>query len=448
MPKHQKSSLLRNFNLYLDEAIAFGKGVHLYTKNNKKYLDTTGGLTGTNILGWGNKSVERSIIRQLRKIPSIDYKYFLDDNRELLAKLLLSLSQNKLDKVFFVGGSGGEACEAAMKMSYQYNLAIGRSKKKWFISRRQSYHGSTSDSMALGDRPNLKIYKNFSPKFRAKINEHNVYRQKRKDETEQEYTLRSVKELEEKILEIGPENICGFIAETMMGGLVGDVPPTKNYWKNIRKICNKYKILLILDEVWCGTGTTGKSFCVDWDSITPDIIFLGKTLAAGYSPVSALVTKSQIGEAIKKKFGAIQFSTTHQGHSLGVAASLGVQNIIQNKFFLKEVQSKGDYFRKIIGNELKNNKFFKNIRGRGMRNSVEYNCDNNHLFGCALTEYAKNHHNLLLSAKWHRVCFSQAINISWKDLDEVIEKFLITFKENSSNWNKIKLKKFKLRNYY
>ena len=106
-----------------------------------------------------------------------------------------------------------------------------------------------------------------------------------------------------------------------------------------------------------------------------------------------------------------------------------MQKIIQNEIFLKEVQKKGDYFRKTISQELKNYDFFKNIRGRGMRNSVEYNCDNNHLFGCALTELAKNELNLLISAKWHRVCFSQAINISWKDLDKVLDKFIFAFKK-------------------
>ena len=76
-----------------------------------------------------------------------------------------------------------------------------------------------------------------------------------------------------------------------MGGLVGDVPPTKNYWKKIRRVCDKNKIHLILDEVWCGTGTSGKIYCIDWDGITPDFLFLGKTLGAGYAPVSAFLTK-------------------------------------------------------------------------------------------------------------------------------------------------------------
>ena len=444
----RKKNLIRNFDLLLDEAIVKGHGIYLFTKNKKKYIDSTSGITGANILGWGNKEIESQMIRQLKKIPFIDYKYFVDENRERLAKLILSKAENNLDGVFFVGGAGSEACEASMKLSYQYHYAKGKKEKKWIISRKQSYHGSGSDAMSLGDRKNLKIFKNFFPKFRAKINEHNIYRHRRDNESHEEYAERSAQELESKILQIGPKKVCAFVAETIMGGLVGDVPPAKNYWKKVRKICDKYDVHLILDEVWCGTGTTGKSFCIDYDGITPDFLFIGKTLAAGYSPVSAVITKRKITDYINTKLGAIQISTTHQGHSLGISAALGVQKIIQNEKFLNKVRKNGEYFRKTVYSELQGNSFFKNIRGRGLRNSLEYNCNNNHLFGQTLTDIAKNKFNLILSAKWHRVTFSQAINISTKDLDIIIDKFLSSYKYTQNNWSKLKKKERKLRNYY
>ena len=161
-------------------------------------MDSTSGLTGTAILGWSNPSVNYAINKQLKKIPLVDYKYFLDSNREKLSRLLLSKAEHKLNRVFFVGGSGGEACEAAMKLSYQYHCAIGREGKKWFISRKQSYHGSGSDAISLGDRPNLNFYKPFFPRFRSKINEHNIYRIKKNKETVHEYETRSINELEKK----------------------------------------------------------------------------------------------------------------------------------------------------------------------------------------------------------------------------------------------------------
>ena len=119
-----------------------------------------------------------------------------------------------------------------------------------------------------------------------------------------------------------------------MGGLVGDVPPVKNYWKYIRKNLYKYNVHLILDECYCGLGASGKIYCCDYDKVTPDFIFVAKTLTAGHIPLSAVITKKKFREKIIAKFGRVLHSTTFQGHSLGIAAGLSAQKIIhKNKFF-------------------------------------------------------------------------------------------------------------------
>ena len=244
----------------IQSPISYGKGVYLYTKNKKKYLDSTGGMTGSISLGWDNKFIQNEIIKQLKKIAHIDYKSFKDENINKLKKLILNNKSNLLDDIFFSGQSGAEANEGAMKLSYQLHQASGEKNKKWFISRYQSFHGSSSDTVSIGDKKNLYLFKKFSPKFRSKVSEHNIFRHKNKNETDDEYTERCIYDLEKKILKIGSENICAFVAETVMGGLVGDVPPTKKYWKKIRSLCNKYNIHIICDEIWCGAGTTGKIF--------------------------------------------------------------------------------------------------------------------------------------------------------------------------------------------
>ena len=105
---------------------------------------------------------------------------------------------------------------------------------------------------------------------------------RRKSETMEEYAKRSAKELEKEILKIGPKNVSGFVGETIMGSLVGDVPPAKNYWRYIRNICNKYDVHLIIDECYCGTGTSGKYLCIDYDQISPDFLFISK-VGLGFS---------------------------------------------------------------------------------------------------------------------------------------------------------------------
>ena len=431
------SKLLRTFpDFYVPPVVERGEGIYIYFKNGRKYLDMTGGFTAHAILGWSQPTVVDAISVQAGKIAHIDYKAFSDENRDKLAELLLSRAQHNLDRVYFVGGSGGEACEAAMKLSYQAHYDSGKKGKNWFISREQSYHGSSTDALAVGDRPNLYFLNSLLPENRAKIPEHNIYRHKKDHETLDDYARRSAKHLEDKILEIGPEKVCAFIGETIMGGLVGDVPPAPNYWSYIREVCDTYDVHLILDEVWCGTGTSGKIYCVDWDQITPDFIFMGKTLGAGFAPLSALVTSSRIEEKIRQGQGQIQHSTTHQGHSLSVAAALAVQQIIHNDQFLNTVNMSGEYFREALISELEDHPFYANVRGRGLRNSIEYHCEEQHLFGNALAQRMKDDHRILISGKWHRVCFSPALTITKEQLDIVIDAFVGTFKDVASKWDK------------
>lgn len=320
------SKLFRVFpNDEISPFVDHANGSYIYTKNQKRILDLTAGGTSYSILGWNNQEINNAIIKQLSNFGHIDYKIWSDENTYELAELLLSKSEHKLDRVYFSGNSGAEACEAAMKMSYQAHFDSGKKEKKWFISREQSYHGSTSDALALGERPNLEFYAPMLSPYRARIPMHHPLYLKKDNETLDEYAKRSAKELEDKILEIGPELVCGFVGETIMGGLVGDVPPAPNYWRYIREVCDRYDIHLILDEVYCGTGTSGKVYCCDFDKITPDFIFIGKTLAAGYGALSAVITSSKIEDLIKNGQGRLQHTTTHQAHSLGVAAALAVQ---------------------------------------------------------------------------------------------------------------------------
>lgn len=443
------SHLLYTFpNEPIPEAISYGNGYELFLENGEKYLDITSGFSGHAIIGWGNKDVINSITKQLQKIGHIDYKMFSDPNREEFADLLINQCDNKLSRVFFSGGSGAEGCEAAIHLSYQAHVETGNPEKNWYISREESYHGATTEAMALGHRPNLAFFHPLFPKNRSKISEHNKFRGKNINESDELYENRCALELENEILRIGPSKVAGFVAETIMGGLVGDVPPTKNYWKLIRKICNKYNVHLILDEVWSGTGTSGKFYCFDWDDITPDFVFLGKTLAAGYAPLSAILTTENIYDIIKSGSGRVENSTTFQGHSASVAAGLAVQKIITNKDFLNNVIKKGELVRNILNTNLSDNFFFKNVRGRGLRNSLEYECSEKHKFGMTLAKVMKDKHKILISGKWHRMSFSPSLTISENDIHKVLELFCYEFRNLSAMWESLDKNDINVRNLF
>ena len=429
-----KSKLLRVFpNQKKPETIIKGKDCYLYTKN-KKFLDMTGGSTSYAILGWSHPLVNKALKNQLKKFSHIDYKAWSDVNLEKLSNVLCKNKKHNLDRVYFSGNSGAEACEAALRMSYQIHYDLGKHSKKWFISRTQSYHGSTADALALGERPNLEFYRKGLSKFRSRIEMHHPIYLRKNGETVDQYAKRSANLLEQRILEIGPENVAGFVGETIMGGLVGDVPPAKNYWKYIRKICDKYDVHLLLDEIYCGTGSSGKMYCCDWDDVSPDFIFIGKTLAAGYGALSAVITSRKFESIIKKYQGRLQHTTTYQGHSLSAAAALAVQKIVNQKKFLNHVNFLGNHMRNILISELKNHEFYFDVRGRGLRFSFEYDCFQKDLFSEKLGEIMKNKYSILISSKFHRVCFTPPLILSKKQSEFVLETYIKEFKNLSSTW--------------
>ena len=366
------------------ETIAYAKGNILTTDNGTNIYDYTCGVTGHSIIGWGVEHISDAAVAQLQKFGHIDYKTFRDPNREVLANRLSSVSSTSLPYTFFVGGSGGEACEACIKLSYQSHINNGQEQRTTYLSRHQAYHGISSDNLSLGDRPNLQLYSPFFPANRFKIPEHNFYRHAFQGETLEEYGARSCLEFEAQLQDIGPQSVGGLILETVMGGLVGDVPPAPNYLSGISAVCQRHGIHLILDEVWCGNGVSGNYFCYDWFNVVPDFVFFGKTLAAGYSPISALMTSAQIYESLLKHDGRIQFSTTFQGHSLCSAIALSVFDYVHNNNLVERASFLESHIKQTLSSSLSSSRYLSNIRGKGIRISLENKAPEQHLFSIEL----------------------------------------------------------------
>ncbi len=416
---------------YIDHA----QGVYLFKKNGQKLLDMTAGSTSHAVLGWSHPVVLAAMREQMERICHIDYKIWSDENRDRLADLMLSRAEHGLNRVYFAGGSGSEACEAALKISYQVHHDSGKKSKSHYISRLQSYHGSTSGALSVSDRPNFDFLKPVLPQNVSKIPQHHPLYLKREDESLDDYAKRSAKELEDKILEIGPENVCAFIGETIMGGLVGDVVPAPNYWKYIRKVCDKYDVHLILDEVYCGMGASGKIYCCDWDGITPDLIFVGKALGAGYAPASAVIMSEKFEKIIANGQGRVQHGHTHQGHSLSIAASLAVQKVIHEQQMLDHICNLGHYMRHRLKEELSSHPFYRDVRGRGLRFSFEYKCENQNQFGVKFTEILEKQYGIFINGKWHRVSFTPPFIITPQEADFVLDSVIKVFKDLAKNWS-------------
>ena len=349
-----------------------GEGSYLFDDTGKRYLDACGGAA-VSCLGHSHPAIIEAIQKQVEQLPYAHTSFFTTEVLEELAEMLVEGAPG-MGKVLLLSG-GSETVEAALKLSRQYFLESGEPDRHLFIARRQSYHGNTLGALAVGGnewrrepfRPLLVGGHHIAPCFE--------YRERAADETQEEYCDRVTLELEEKIIELGPENVAGFVAETVVGATAGAVVAVPGYFGRIREICDRYGIHLILDEVMCGTGRTGSMMAYQQEHITPDMVTMAKGLAAGYQPIGALLCTNKIIEVIRDNSGYFQHGHTFMGHATAVAASLATQKIIRSEGLLPNVVARGKTIRDGLRNALGEHPNVGDIRGRGMFIGVEFVVD-------------------------------------------------------------------------
>ena len=358
----------RHNNFELPYAVR-GEGCYIIDKNNKYYLDASGGAA-VSCLGHSDETVKDAIKKQTEKLAFAHTSFFTNDPAEKLANLLAENSPKGLNKVYFVS-SGSEAVEASLKLARQYFIEIGEPERHRVISRKQSYHGNTLGALAAGGNVWRRSFFEKILVDTSLISPCYPYRHQKVNETELDYGLRVANELEEEIIRLGPQNVMAFIAETVVGATAGALTPVPGYFKRIREICDQYNILLILDEVMCGMGRTGSLFACEEENIIPDIVTIAKGLGAGYQPIGAMLCQDFIYDTIANGSGFFQHGHTYLGHPIACAASLAVLTKLINENMCKKVKDKGEILQKILERDLGQNQFVGDIRGRGLFRGVE-----------------------------------------------------------------------------
>ena len=365
----RKSNVFPRHSSYdLPNAVG-GDGCYIIDEKGKRYLDASGGAA-VSCLGHSDKTIQKAIIEQTEKLAFAHTSFFTSEPAELLANLLAKHSPEGLDKVYFVS-SGSEAVEASLKLARQYFVEIGKPEKHKVISRKQSYHGNTLGALAAGGNVWRRSFFEKLLVETSLISPCYPYRHQTQDETDLEYGLRVANELEEEIINLGSENVMAFIAETVVGATAGALTPVSGYFKRVREICDKYDVLLILDEVMCGMGRTGSLFACDDEDVVPDILTVAKGLGAGYQPIGAMICQNFIYDAIANGSGFFQHGHTYLGHPVACAASLSVLNKLVNENFSSQVKEKGQYLQKNLELHLGQNQFVGDIRGRGLFRGIE-----------------------------------------------------------------------------
>lgn len=346
-----------------------GEGIEIIDSTGKRYIDASGGAA-VSCLGHGHPDVTRAIHEQADKLAFAHTSFFTTEPAEKLADKLVGSAPKGISHVYYVSG-GSEAIEAALKMARQYHVERGEPQRRHFIARRQSYHGNTVGALSVGG--NAWRRQQFAPML---IEAHHIapcfeYRDRRPDETPEAYGKRAADELEAKILELGKDSVIAFVAEPVVGATLGAVTAAPGYFKRIREICDKYGVLLILDEVMCGMGRTGTLNACEQEGISPDIMTIAKGLGGGYQPIGAVLLGQHIFDAFTQGSGFFQHGHTYLGHPMACAAALAVQEVIERDHLLDNVKTMGVHLMDRLQDRFGNHRHVGDIRGRGLFQAIE-----------------------------------------------------------------------------
>ena len=352
---------------------ASGTGALLRDRDGREHIDASGGAA-VSCIGHGHPDVLAAMHAQIDKLAYAHTSFFTSDAAEELADHLIARAPAGMGSVYFCS-SGSEAIEACLKLARHYFIETGELKRVNFISRRQSYHGITLGALGVGGRMKdraafadmLMPGHHISPCFE--------YRGRRPDETAEQYGLRVADELEAKILELGPETVCAFVAETVVGATLGAATAAPGYFKRIREICDRHGVLLILDEVMCGMGRTGTLHACEQEGIAPDLMAIAKGLGGGYAPIGAMLVSKRIAEAVRQGSGIFPHSQTYVGHPLACATALAVQRVIERDDLLANVRRQGARLEQRLRERFGNHHHVGDIRGRGHFWGVEIVAD-------------------------------------------------------------------------
>ena len=356
----------RRLDRPLPEAVS-AKGVWIYDSDGKKYLDASGGAHCVTV-GHGRREVVEAIARQASAVAYVHGPRFTTKAVEELAACLALCAPDSINRFYFCS-SGCEAIETAMKLARQVHLAAGEPGRYRLVSRWQSYHGATLGALSATGKPSMRSP--FSPMLLPVIHIPPPYCLRCfYGLTYPGCGLRCAHALEEVIKLEGPSTISAFLAETVCGVTLAAVVPPREYYPIVADICKRHGVFLILDEVLCGMGRTGKWFALEHYDIQPDMIVLGKGLNSGYLPLSAVGCREEHMEILKKHTGSFVHGHTYSHHPVASAAGLAVLRIIEEENLLQRVNERGRYLAGIL-EPLKRHPHVGDVRGIGLMWGIE-----------------------------------------------------------------------------
>ena len=352
--------------------IARGKGIHLWDRDGRRYIDASSG-PATACIGHGNEEVGEAIRAQLEKVAFAYRFHFRNDPAEELAETVRARAGGGLQHVIFTTG-GSESVEACLKLALQYHAARGEMSRRRFVSRQRSWHGNTLGALSVSG-----FLQRQAPYFGAllevsRLSPVNAYRPP-PGVAPQDVAEHCAQELDDEIRRLGAAGVAAFIFEPVVGAAGGAVPAPDGYARRIRDICDRHGVLMIADEVMCGTGRCGTWRALEHDGIEPDLMAIAKGLGGGYLPLGACVFSRKVAQPIYERHGQPATGHTFTAHPASCAAGLAVQRIVERDRLVAKVAADGPYLRQRLREALGQHPHIGDIRGRGFLQGLEIVAD-------------------------------------------------------------------------
>ncbi|MGF1910874.1 aspartate aminotransferase family protein [Vibrio kasasachensis] len=359
--------------------ITHAKGIRIQDSVGNEWIDAFAGLYCVNI-GYGREEMAEAIYEQAKKLAY--YHTYVGHTNEALIQLsdrIIAMAPEGMSKVYY-GMSGSDANETQLKLVWYYNNLLGRPDKKKIISRDRGYHGS---SIASGSMTGLPL---FHAHFDLPLDriKHTIapyyYHRQDSDMSEQQFSDYCAEQLEAMILQEGPDTVAAMIAEPVLG-TGGIVPPPQGYWAAIRRVLDKYDVLLIADEVVCGFGRIGSPFGSIYYDMRPDLITVAKGLTSAYQPLSGVIVGYKVWQALEQgteEWGAFGHGYTYSGHPLGAAAANCNLDIIERENLIQYAADTGQYLQQKMQQVFAEHPIVGDSRGVGMLHALEFSADKQH----------------------------------------------------------------------
>ena len=348
--------------------ITRAEGVYLWDSEGNKIIDGMAGLWCVNV-GYGREELAKAAYEQLQKLPYYNSFFQCTHPPAIeLSEKLAQISPTQFNHVFYVN-SGSEANDTVLRMVRNYWKLLGQPKKRVLISRINGYHGSTVAGASLGGQKFIHDIDDLPIPDIVHIQQPYWY-QNGGDLSPSEYGIWAAKELEKKINELGIKSVAAFIGEPIQGA-GGVIIPPETYWPEIQRICDKYEILLIADEVICGFGRTGHWFGSEYFNIRPDLMPIAKGLSSGYLPIGGVMVSDRIADVIIGKGKEFAHGFTYSGHPAACVVASRNLEIIEREGLVEKVWNEtGPYLRQ-LWEQFKEHPLVGEVRNAGLLAAIE-----------------------------------------------------------------------------